>query len=222
MPYIYKITNLINGKIYVGKTAFSIEKRWKEHYADSKKGLDRPLYRAINKYGIDNFKIEQIEEVSTDEEACQREIYWISFYNSYYTGYNATFGGDGRQQYDPKQILTLWKEGLTNKEIAKVVGCSIDCIRDNLTLFNISVEERKERGFQKSIQTNSKQILMISKDTDEILKIFSSSREAARFLIKEQNLNPNNIGGYSGHIIEVCKGKRKTCQGYKWKYSGVE
>ena len=89
-------------------------------------------------------------------------------------------------------------------------------------LFNISVEERKERGFQKSIQTNSKQILMISKDTDEILKIFSSSREAARFLIKEQNLNPNNIGGYSGHIIEVCKGKRKTCQGYKWKYSGVE
>ena len=221
MPYIYKITNLINGKIYIGKTAFSIEKRWKEHCADSKKGLDRPLYRAINKYGIDNFKIEQIEEVSTDEEACQREIYWISFYNSYYTGYNATFGGDGRQQYDPKQMLVLWNEGLTTGEIAKIIGCSIDCVQDNLMLFNISTEERKKRAFEKALQTNSKQILMISKSTDEILKIFSSSREAARFLIEEQNLNPNNIGGYSGHIIEVCKGKRKTCQGYKWKYGGL-
>lgn len=68
MAYIYKITNKINGKVYIGKTLNSIQKRWREHLIDSKKRRceKRPLYSAINKYGEENFEIEQIEECSHD------------------------------------------------------------------------------------------------------------------------------------------------------------
>lgn len=60
VPYIYKITNQINGKIYIGKTLKDISSRWREHCKAAKKVCceKRPLYMAINKYGIENFKIE--------------------------------------------------------------------------------------------------------------------------------------------------------------------
>ena len=59
--YIYKITNLINQKAYIGKTTSTIEKRWKEHCQDYKRRQyeKRPLYDAMNKYGIENFSIEK-------------------------------------------------------------------------------------------------------------------------------------------------------------------
>lgn len=71
MPYIYKITNNVNQKIYIGKTSTSIEERWKNHCKDSKAETKekRPLYSAIRKYGIECFSIEQIEEVENDSIA---------------------------------------------------------------------------------------------------------------------------------------------------------
>ena len=64
MAYIYKIINDMNQKIYVGKTEFSIEKRFKEHCADvfKERNEKRPLYSAMRKYGIEHFHIELIEE----------------------------------------------------------------------------------------------------------------------------------------------------------------
>ena len=75
MGYIYKIVNDINNKIYIGKTEYSIEKRFQEHINDSKKKYkNRPLYDAINKYGIKHFKIEQIEECQ-NQDLNKREKY---------------------------------------------------------------------------------------------------------------------------------------------------
>jgi len=64
MSYIYAITNNINGKQYVGKTNFSLQKRFQEHIRDSKQRIKehRPLYNAFNKYGIENFSIKVLEE----------------------------------------------------------------------------------------------------------------------------------------------------------------
>ena len=64
MGYIYCITNLINSKRYVGKTTTTIDERWQEHCRDSIKERcnKRPLYDAFNKYGIENFKIEELGE----------------------------------------------------------------------------------------------------------------------------------------------------------------
>ena len=62
MSYIYKITNNINGKVYIGKTNKTIMKKFKKHCEDSLKYKERPLYRAFNKYGIKSFSVNEIEE----------------------------------------------------------------------------------------------------------------------------------------------------------------
>ena len=88
MPYIYKITNKINGKSYIGKTLKTIEVRWSEHCQDYKKERNekRPLYSAMKKYGVNNFSIEEIEECN-EEELNEKERYWIEFYRTFKYGY---------------------------------------------------------------------------------------------------------------------------------------
>lgn len=93
MGFIYKITNNINQKSYIGKTARTINIRYKEHIRH-KDYLDLPLYRAFNKYGVENFSIEQLEECD-DSILDDREIYWINYYQTYKSGYNCTAGGEG-------------------------------------------------------------------------------------------------------------------------------
>ena len=95
MGYIYKITNNINGKVYIGKTTKTVEERWKGHLKKMNYKKNK-FYNALNKYGIDNFTIEEIEECD-DDLLNEEEIYWINFYNSYENGYNSTGGGDGRK-----------------------------------------------------------------------------------------------------------------------------
>lgn len=121
MAYLYQITNDINGKIYIGKTEFSIEKRFKEHCADAfrERNEKRPLYSAMRKYGIEHFHIQLIEETDNSEE---REIYWIEQKCSFKYGYNATRGGDGRSYIDKEQIYNLWDQGLNCKQISEITG----------------------------------------------------------------------------------------------------
>ena len=76
MGYIYVITNKINGKQYVGKTINTIEERFKQHLRDSNKVTleQRPLYKAIKKYGKENFSVSLLEECSF-KELSVKEIY---------------------------------------------------------------------------------------------------------------------------------------------------
>lgn len=89
---IYKITNLINGKCYIGQTTNS-KRRFTEHRA---KGYgseqNKILYYAFDKYGINNFSFEIIE--SQIENYNEREKYWIRYYDSFENGYNQTEGGE--------------------------------------------------------------------------------------------------------------------------------
>lgn len=103
--FIYKITNKINGKIYVGKTEKSLEARFYAHLAKARRKVNRYLYDAMNHYGYDNFEISLIEECSTGVSLDEREKYWISNLNSLYPlGYNMTVGGGGGN------TLVLWTE----------------------------------------------------------------------------------------------------------------
>ena len=91
--FIYKITNIVNNKIYVGQTTESLEKRFKRHMGYQKESSDTKFYRAVRKYGVDNFKIEPIEEVKTQEELNKREEYWIRKLDTVNKGYNSYYGG---------------------------------------------------------------------------------------------------------------------------------
>lgn len=220
MSKIYKIINDINEKIYIGKTEFSIEKRFQEHCKDAYKRPEekRPLYSAIRKYGEKHFTVELIEECPT-EEAAMREQYWIGFYRSYTDGYNATLGGDGKAYIDRSKIKELWSQGFSVTEISKMVEHDAGYLSHILRDVGIPSEEIQKRSKMKHGERSSKGVLMIDKNSDEILASFPSTREAARYLIQLKSLASKNESGYSTHISEVCRGKRKTCQGYKWKYS---
>ena len=93
---IYKITNKINGKVYIGQSV-DIERRWKEHrqrpFNSNSKQYESPLYRAIRKHGLDNFTFQVVEE-GLPSELNDKETYWINYYDSYSNGYNLTLGGD--------------------------------------------------------------------------------------------------------------------------------
>ena len=203
MSYIYKITNTINNKIYIGKTDLTIEKRWKEHLRDSTRFFNRPLYSAIRKYGSTNFTIEAIEECRR-EETSEREKFWIKEYNSFSDGYNATLGGDGKSYIDGVVVMSLWSEGYCEKQIASKLEICTDTVQSILYDHGITPEEIKERGHQ----MYSKEIVQIDPNTDEILNIFPSIAKACEHLGKQS----------SGHFAAVCQGKRKTIYGFKWKY----
>ena len=121
---IYKITNLLNGKCYVGQS-IDIEKRWAEHKSiyNHPRCSNYHIYRAFRKYGIENFSFSVIEEC---EQALlnEREKFWIQHYNSFECGYNMTIGGDGTEMISRSHIHELWDDGLSVSDIATKIDCS--------------------------------------------------------------------------------------------------
>ena len=203
MAYIYKIENLVNHKVYIGKTLYSIEKRWLEHLKDSQnsKNENRPLYKAMKKYGCDNFFVEELEECLA-EESSDRERFWISVYNSYHNGYNATLGGDGKQYADYELIHKLYTESYKYEEITNFTGYDRLTIATALDNYGIFKEERAKIATARE----SKRVARLDKNTGEILEILPSAAEADR---------KYNTGK---HVAQVCNGKRKTAGGYGWRY----
>ena len=212
MAYIYKISNNINNKVYIGKTISTIENRWAQHKYDYKNrsGEKRPLYEAMKKYGIEYFYIEQIEECPT-ELVEEREKYWIKYYNSYIgfpnsRGYNATLGGDGTLRANRALVFELWQNNNTRTQIKNITKYDLATITNILKEFGISDEAMKQRKIESAKRANSQKVAKIDLNTGEILHIYNSIAEA------------NKDVGASGHITSVCKGKRKSCKGFGWKY----
>jgi group I intron endonuclease len=95
---IYKATNKTNKMIYIGMTTKSLEERKLSHYNTSKNSSYSHLEMAIaiKTFGIDGFKWEIIDFGNSKRELCQKEIYWIEYYDSFSEfGYNRTTGGAG-------------------------------------------------------------------------------------------------------------------------------
>ena len=96
---IYKHTNKLNGKSYIGQTCQQLNRRWKngKGYKESIK-----FYYAIEKYGWDNFNHQILEENLTLQQANERQIYWINFYDTVNNGYNLREGGQGHYLNTPE------------------------------------------------------------------------------------------------------------------------
>lgn len=104
---IYKITNRINNHSYIGLST-DIETRWKYHKDpyNWKREPNKVLYQAMQKYGLQNFKFEVLEECKV-EELSQKEKYYIALYDTYNHGYNSTSGGeDNKYDSHPGHKLT--------------------------------------------------------------------------------------------------------------------
>lgn len=213
MPYIYKITNTKNDKVYIGKTLDTIKNRWMEHCHDYKKERceNRPLYAAMRKHGVENFSIEVVEECDASILS-EREKYWIEYFGSFKYGYNATEGGDGAKYIDYDSVISTYRELQNQKKTADLLGISTDTVRKVLQTNNIAIMSvgnviRRQKGIS---------INMLSLSGDYI-RTFQCTRDALRFLELENGRKYN--GSAVDHILDVCKGKRKTAYKYMWRFA---
>ena len=139
MAYIYCITNIINGKQYVGKTMYSITRRFQEHCSDYLKDRcqNRPLYQAMKKYGVSNFIVHQLWQCDPEEASSYEKIFIDKLETYGDKGYNATKGGDGKLLFDYKKIISLYKEGHSIGEVARKIQCCYDTVFKVIHLYNI-------------------------------------------------------------------------------------
>lgn len=207
--YIYIIANDVNEKVYIGQTIYPIEKRFKQHVRDRKKRAveKRPLYRAMNKYGVEHFYINLIEECSLEKQD-ERESYWIEYFDSYRRGYNATKGGDGKNKVDYEVIIELFMDGKNIKEIASIQKCDTRTVRIVLhSKYGVTKNETWSRGHEK----RRKPVLQIDMRTGAVIAEYESAYAAQEAL---------GIG--HGHVGAVCNGKRKGAGGFYWKWKQPE
>lgn len=124
---IYKITNLINDKVYIGQSS-DIKRRWKDHCKDAfwkhSPCYEYPLYRAIRKYGLDNFSFDIIEECDASE-LNTKEKFYIAQYDSYKIGYNQTEGGESAThslKLTQQQVLKIIQRLKTTRDNIHIIA----------------------------------------------------------------------------------------------------
>ena len=218
MGLIYKATNIINNKIYIGQTTCTLEKRKNEHL-NSCDGTY--FHKAILKYGRDNFIWEIVEDnIETYEELNEKEKYWIAYFNSNNNniGYNMTPGGESIEPLDkwrknnPDLIYENAKKGyLKMKEHMsshpeKEEKRKQKAKEEFLKYYNQHKEEWRERSYQtylKHKEQQDKQIQEFHKQQSKKVKcletgiIYPSASEASRQTKISQ-----------GNISACCRGER--------------
>lgn len=209
MGYIYKITNKINNKCYIGKTERTVEIRWKEHLKNINQYKDHlPLYKALYSYGKENFIVEELEECDTNI-IDDREIYWIAYFNSYgKLGYNCTGGGEGGiKAYEHiDEIIKRYENGERLDLLCKEFHYDYASIRPKLIEMGLNIDTYAgPKKLSKSIQ-------MIDPQTNVIIKTYPSISAAARDICPEGH-------NYKAIINHICKQKNTNniCHGYIWK-----
>lgn len=238
---IYKITNKVNGKVYIGQT-YDLYYRWNRHRSDldNNRHSNRHLQSSWNKYGKDNFKYEIIEKCGLDI-IDDREIYWIRNYDSIKTGYNQCEGGLGCRGYkhteeeikkmravqNPKRVIQFDLKGSIIRE-----WDSASHAGKQLNLYTLSIKNGCERkshvktvgGFiwmykdeyEKS-GLNNYYLSPTKLNTKKINQYdmdmkFIKTWESIKSIVKEF--------GYSrASISNNCTGKTKYSHGYIWRYS---
>ena len=217
MGYIYCITNLINNKKYIGKTLNSITDRFKEHCQDATRRCEenRPLYRAMNKYGKENFRVDLVATCE-ENELSKKEIYYINVYNTFKSGYNATKGGEGKILYDHKYIIELYRTGLSAEKVAKQVGCHVDTVRNVLKSNNVPVNTYI---FNKVLKS-PKRVKQIDED-GKLIRIWNSIADAARWISKE-GISSLKLSHIRTIISRSATHKHKLSLGFYWEYADTE
>jgi len=220
--FIYCIENIKNNKKYIGKTTNTVEKRFREHILDSRrrKNENRPLYRAINSYGAENFTVKELMSCDINDLDYYEKLF-IEKFNTYKDGYNATLGGDGKILFDYQQILDLYNKGLYVKEISEAVGCCSDTI---YTILHNNGINQIRTLHNTSILNPKQKVQMLDLNTDEVLMTFESVGDAARWLVENKfaKCNSGNLGGIKQKICHCYEGRQKTAYKHKWQKYKIE
>lgn len=175
---IYRIYNTVNGKSYIGQTIKKPEDRWQEHlqHVNGKHINDQSkvLYKAMRKYGIDNFAFEILQDnIETYEQLDKAEIYWIDYYDSFLHGYNATRGGQLYHSYLPcDEIIQDYLKTRSARKTAKKFNLDHSTVDAILNSSNVP-----RYTFEQSVGKR------VRVSNDNIYKEFDSIKQCAQWLI---------------------------------------
>lgn len=200
---IYKITNNINGKVYIGQS-IRIEERWADHLTAND---DWQIHQAIKKYGANNFTFEVIEECP-QEDLDDREMYWISYYNSFKKGYNMTLGGEGGFHYSYDEIRKLWSEGYGTLKIKEMTGASLNTICRALQgepLFNNGESQSRNKGQLFSQYSPEGKWIATYSSYNELLRVMDINIEMVKRCLYD-SLKPEE------------EKRNRSAEGYQWRY----
>ena len=193
---IYKITNLVNGKIYVGQTTRPLSFRASEH----KHGKDRcsVLKAAIKKHGFENFVVEVLEECRSQDELNDRECYWILTLKSNIRGigYNMTPGGK-HAALSPESRLKL---SLAKRGVRKTPE----------TILRMQ-KAAKIRGIPESTRR-----LALKVNLRPVVRIDLITRTKKEY---PSILSTKADGFQPTCVCACCRGRRRTYKGYRWAHA---
>lgn len=243
MGSIYLITNLINGKQYVGQTKRSVEDRYAEHIQEAlNTNKNLHLYNSIRKYGIENFSIDILEDNVDEKDLDRLEIYYIGLFDTFHNGYNNTVGGGGVRGYHHNKETryrigksvskNMWKIN-TPERTAKIIAAqkgrkftyehrkniSIACKgkrkgEENAFYGKHHSKESKKKMHDSSIKYYVQQLDF---ETDEVLNTFDCVEDASNYCITN-NYTTAKLSSVMYRIYYTCIGKQSHAYGFKWKY----
>lgn len=232
---IYKIKNVCNNKIYIGKST-NIERRIKEHirHLNSNTNHNAHIQNSWNKYGEENFEFTIIHELKNDNNINYWEEYYIKLYKSYDSnfGYNFTLGGDGgklTEEYKKiKSVNSRFKNSDLNEDIVTKVKICLYCLMDRREiseLLNVpycvvkSIAECKNYSYVheelNDLIFNLKGRL-IQERNEKVLELYNN-RYRIVDICNELELSKSTVE----HIIYDKKKHVKNMNEYKEKYNQI-
>lgn len=210
---IYKVTNNINGKVYIGQTRLGPRFRWKQHInssmCETSNDYNTHFHIAIRKYGEGAFTLEEIEECD-NAELDAKEMFWINYYQSFNRehGYNLTLGGGGSQKYTNEEILMMWNQGKSVGEIHEEYGIDRGWISVRLKACGITDNEISHRRYKSAKEKLGVPVYQYALD-GKYIRSFKSINEARR------------ITGI-GHIEKCCSEEQRQSGGFQWSYKKLD
>jgi len=233
---IYKITNNVNGKVYIGQTIQPLKYRKKDHLNSSERLSHLVLYKAFKKYGKDNFLWEEIDHADTKEELDRKEKYYIALVKATNKrcGYNMTFGGEGGRHLDgTKQKISNSLKGrvVTEKTREKLSRSLIGkYIQENASWWGRKHTDEEKRKIGQA-QLGEKNHNFGKKASEETIKKMSEAKKGEKHWNHKRVINlstgevfisavdaSQRTGIDNSLIGKCCKGLRKSAGGFQWAY----
>lgn len=218
---IYKVTNIINNKVYIGQTIQSLNQRQNAHYKKARLGSQTNFHRALLKYDKVNFIWEQIAKVNDKNTLNELEQFYISKFDSYKNGYNMTIGGDGGDTISNKSIEQKKNQGAKKGNIPWNVGIDMKKLGynfDNRKSRSKFTEEQKRLHSEKiknsekyrkgiEVRNPAKQVII----QDDIGNTWNTQKDFLDFIKLPYHRVVNTLKSgnleYSGRIYTIIKRK---------------
>lgn len=198
----YIITNMVNGKLYIGKTKNSIENRFYEHIKASRLTNKRrtSINFAIAKYGHENFSINILCDNLSEKEASESEIYYINLYDTYKNGYNETHGGDGggKLKFKTETLISILEDyccSISLADLSAKYNFKYNAIFD-VTRLKFSENHKIDKDLIKRVKlmkyASKKRKKVTNNDVIDIIKDFINGKSMTQ-IANERKLSVSNV-----------------------------